>query len=762
MTRVTRVTSFGVLLVHVLLYGLSTQDRGALRTLPHDGGAISCSGDLVCEQSEMLCLPGNMETAMTPVLVPSDLRAETVKKCHNDNCSLCVRVTVEISAAFLTEHNEELGSGDCDDYGPEYDDFDDYDREHDEDEENAEITAVNVYLKLNNSNNGSLLCANLIIAPPTLSCYAMKVSLPLSAVPPTNSSSSTVVGSVAYNCIKVSPGAEMNITSYSYPRYTKILSISHEVPGCTKLDPLDNIWVCDAPVLDFVNESNETSVGIVNGSNRRKAFVRVFYYNYKKNITHSNNTLIGEKRYYIPQSDIVPCMCIQAWYIDLVDAMRYMLCPFRNYPKDLILDKSKLEVKIDKLTSYTHYTLNAPCEVTAEASLCWKSGNPPRCREIPNTRSKVVSQIPYRIKDLEVPHPSLCVQVSVKGKVLHTECLNASVRREFQNEALLCLIERGRCKTLFNMTHQPKIDLAFLEEKLVGDALSDHCIKVLSSAKQNISVCSIDKFMRSRWTWSRVLCLLVVACVLLIILLKVEDLKKWLKSVTAEKPLDEIFKNRRVLILYSPDDPAYEELVRVFSFSLKVELKLDVILDQWDRTEMARVGPLPWYQKQKSDVFEKGGLIILLFSEGARDRYTAWKGQRAEQVVESDPYGSFGAILNCVYPDFLKGRAKGRYLVASFGSNNDVVPDPFGLLPIYTLPLNLIKLLPELAGDNRKILRRKHAKRLSVKISNSLQEPLKACQKTMNRQTVISQDGSELSESPRFDEKVAMELEPLV
>lgn len=227
-------------------------------------------------------------------------------------------------------------------------------------------------------------------------------------------------------------------------------------------------------------------------------------------------------------------------------------------------------------------------------------------------------------------------------------------------------------------------------------------------------------------------------------------------------PPDEIFKNRRVLILYSPDDPAYEELVRVFAFSLKVELKLDVILDQWDRTEMARVGPLPWYQKQKSDVFEKGGLIILLFSEGARDRYTAWKGQRAEQVVESDPYGSFGAILNCVYPDFLKGRAKGRYLVASFGSNNDVVPDPFGLLPIYTLPLNLIKLLPELAGDNRKILRRKHAKRLSVKISNSLQEPLKACQKTMNRQTVISQDGSELSESPRFDEKVAMELEPLV
>lgn len=752
----TRVTFFSVLLVHVLLYGLSTQDRGALRTLPNDGGAISCSGDLVCEQSEMWCIPGDIETAMTPVLVPSDLRAETVKKCHDDNCSLCVRVTVEISAAFLTEHNDELGSGDCD-YDSEYEGYyPEYDE--DEEEESTEITAVNVYLKLNNSNNGSLLCANLIIAPPTLSCYAMKVSLPLSAVPPSNSSNSTTVGSVAYNCIKVSPGAEMNITSYSYPRYTKILSISHEVPGCVKLDPLDNISVCDAPVLDFVNVSNETSVGIVNGKNRRKARVWVFY-SYRKNTTHSNSTLIGEKRHYIPQSDIAPCMCIQAWYSDLVDAMRTMLCPFRNYSKDSILDKSKLEVKINE---FTVYTLNAPCKVTAEASLCWKSGNPPRCREIPNTRRKVVSQVPYRIEALKVPHPSLCVQVSVKGKVLHTECLNASVRREFQNEALLCLIENERCKTLFNTTHQPNIDLAFLEEKLVGDALSDHCIKILSSSKQIISLCSVDKFMRSRWTWSRILCLLVVACVLLIILLRIEDLKKWLKSVTAEKPLDEIFKNRRVLILYSPDYPAYEELVRVFALSLKVELNLDVILDQWARTEMATVGPLLWYDKQKSDVFEKGGLIILLFTEGARDRYTAWKEGRAEQVVESDPYGSFGAILNCVYPDFLKGQAKGRYLVASFDSTNDVVPDPFGLLPIYTLPLNLLKLLPELAGDNRKILWRKQAKRLSVKISNSLQEPLKACQKIMNRQTLISQDGSELSQSPRFDKKVAMELEPLV
>ncbi|XP_072276757.1 interleukin-17 receptor C [Pyxicephalus adspersus] len=752
---------FFILLISPM-YGLGNLEKGALQTLPSDGGEISCTGDLVCEKSEMLCMPGNMETAMSPVLVPSDLRAENVKKCHHDRCSLCVQVTVEISAAFPTEHSEELGSADCD--YEDYEDYEDYD--YYEDEEKVQATPVNVYLRLNNSNNGSLLCANLIIAPPNFNCYTMRLSLPLSAVPPTHNSSSMVVGSLAYNCIKVEPGSEMIITSYSTPRYSKILSINHEVPDCTQLDPQDNISRCERPVLNIVNESNEISVGIINGTNDRHIRVWGFYF-YRKNDTYSNYTLIGEKRHVIPKSDIGPCLCFQAWYTDKLDAFRTMFCPFKNYSVEGILNNSRLDVKFDKRLLY--FTLNARCEIKAEASLCWKWGNPPEFRAIPNTRMMITSQKKNKIENLK-EHPSLCVQVSVKGRILHTECLNSSVRPEVHNEAVLlkkpdrndslCIMEDGGCKYLYNMPRQLRVDASFLEQKLVKDVESDQCLQILHSEKQNVYVCSADKYMRSRWTWSRVLCLLVVACVLLIFLLKIEDLKKWLKSVTSEKPLDVIFRDRRVLILYSPDNPAYEELVRVFAVSLK-ELNLDVVLDQWHRTEMAKINPLPWYQKQKSDAFEKQGLIILLFSEGARERYTAWTEQRTEQFADSDPYGSFGAVLNCVYPDFQKGLAKGRYLVASFSSNSDV-PDLFSLPPVYMLPLNLQKLLIELAGDNVKILKKKQAKRLSAKISDRLRAPLLACQQIGNRQTGNSHDGRDSSESSGFCEKLAVELEPLV
>ncbi|XP_018431590.1 PREDICTED: interleukin-17 receptor C [Nanorana parkeri] len=757
----TRVVFFSCLLVLSSLYGLHAQDRGLLRTLPNYGDTITCTGNLECEQSVMWCMPGDIEKAVTPVLVPTNLRAETVKTCPNDSCSLCVQVTVEISAAFPTEQREELGSGDCDyEYNDQY-----YDQYSDEEEEASEIKAVNVFLQLENLNNGSIVCGNLIIAPLSLSCYTMRMSLPLPAVPPTRSSNSTVVGSVVYNCLRVQPGAEMNIASYTYPRYSEVLSIYHEVPGCTQLDLLDKISSCDFPLLDFVSEANETSVGIVNTTNSREITLWVYYF-YKSNATYSNNTMMGEMRHYIPPSDIVPCMCIQAWYSDLQDAYRNVLCPFKNYSDEGMLNKSKLEVK------FPVYELSAACHVVAEAALCWKSESSPECRVIPNTRKRIVSQEPNEIRGLVVPHPSLCVQVSVKGRILHTECFKANVRRELQNGALLvkeeqkskisvCLVEDGGCKTLYNTTHQSRIDVDFLEEKLVTDVMSDHCVQILSSAKQNVSLCNVDKYMRSRWMWSRLLCLLVVACVLLILLLKIESLKKWLKSVRVEKPLDKIFKNRRVLILYSPDNPAYMKLVRAFALSLQ-DLKLDVVLDQWHRTEMARVNPLPWYQKQKSEAFEKRGLIILLFSEGAKERYTAWEKQSANQVVDSDPYGSFGAVLNCVYADFQKGQTKGRYLVASFGSDGDVVPNLFRVHPAYILPSQLVRLLQELAGDNTKMLGKKQAKRLSGKITDKLHAPLNACLKILNRQTGVSQDGSESSESPGFSGKVTVELQPLM
>ncbi|KAG8536235.1 hypothetical protein GDO81_026834, partial [Engystomops pustulosus] len=129
---------------------------------------------------------------------------------------------------------------------------------------------------------------------------------------------------------------------------------------------------------------------------------------------------------------------------------------------------------------------------------------------------------------------------------------------------------------------------------------------------------------RSKWNWSRALCLFVIACFVLVLILKNENLKKCLKSVTAEKSNGEIFNERRILILYSPDNQEYENLVHVFASSLKA-LQLDVVLDQWHRVKISEMSPVPWYHQEKRLVLEKQGLIILLFSEGAKERYMAWQ-----------------------------------------------------------------------------------------------------------------------------------------
>lgn len=46
----------------------------------------------------MLCLPGAVEPAPGPVLVPTRLQTELVLRCHTEtDCNLCVRVAVHLA-----------------------------------------------------------------------------------------------------------------------------------------------------------------------------------------------------------------------------------------------------------------------------------------------------------------------------------------------------------------------------------------------------------------------------------------------------------------------------------------------------------------------------------------------------------------------------------------------------------------------------------------------------------------------------------------
>ncbi|XP_075039624.1 interleukin-17 receptor C [Mixophyes fleayi] len=733
---------YPLLLALILPTGTSTQGKITLETIPNDVEEVTCTEGLLCESSDRWCMPGDKIIPDIPVLVPTDIRSKTTKKCNGEGCWLCLQVTMDISVAFLSEGDEELGSGDCD--------YDDYYNPDTEEEEEEATSAVNLYLGLNKSNNGSFLCANLYMYNPrSLPCYEVKVEFPVSSVPRGINTSSVKVGSLVYNCVRAVPGSDMTITSYTVPRYFDELIVNHEFPGCPELDAEENILECEVPTMDIVVGEN-VSIGIINGTDRNVKLWRYYNSTFKAN----NTTILrGDQRYSFPKSDIVPCLCFQAWYDNRTDAFRDKMCPFSDYSEETTLSKTSLSVTLGN--NILFYKLSAPCNVTAEFSLCWKSSDQSKCVELPHSRKKILSEQKKAIR-LELLHPSVCAQVSVKGEVLHTNCsLYEGTHQKSYEDAIvlvsdhnstkvsLCLVEESSCNILYNATHQMRSGVGFIEQKIVEDFMSEKCLKIWKTGEGHyVYVCSMDKYMRSKWNWSRAVCLMVIACVLLIIILKNKHLKMWIKSVTAEKSLGEIFRDRRVLILYSPDNPAYETLVQVFASSLK-DLKLDVVLDQWHRVEMGKINPLPWYHQQKSLVSEKKGLIILLFSEGARERYIAWRDRKP---VDLDPYSSFGAVLNCVHPNFRDGMAKGLYVVARFSSSSqNVIPELFKSVPVYTLPLNLVKLLRELAGNSDKKLGRKQVNQLAATITNRLQTPMLVCQDSM------VPDGS-----------VSVELQPLM
>lgn len=715
-----------------------------LETLPSNVQDITCTGDLQCNLSDTLCMLGDIETAAFPVLIPTDIRAKTVKRCDDKGCTLCVQVTMDMSVAFISEFSDELGSGDCGDYEDD-DDFENY-------TEDDDLTNVSLYIRVNKPSNDSLLCANLFIlrlVPASYLCSLVRVSLPQSSVPwRIGTNKSIKVGSVVYNSFNARPGNDFNITSYTHPRYIEELHVHHNLPGCTKLDPNENIVECEAPSLKIFVGRDNMSVGVFNESSARNKTLRVFYKARHRRID-TTHILYGEQRYIFPESDIVLCLCFEVWYNDLADPVRNELCPFTNEAEKKILEKSVLTVEIEGNTLL--YSLSAPCNLSAEFFLCWKPNDHSKCHEIPVTRKEILSEKIESLK-LEHLHPSLCLQVSLKGNVLHTYCLPNNGTNQKINESTVlvskhkhentsfCFVGKNKCITLENATGQITRGALFLEQKLVEDIVTEQCMKIFKAGgNHEFYACNVDKYMRSRWNWSRVLCLLFVACLLLILILKNENLKKWLKSVTAEKSLSEIFNNRRVLILNSPDNQEYENLVRVFASSLK-DLQLDVVLDQWHRVQMSKVSALPWYHQQKSIVFDKNGVIILLFSEGAR----AWQAQDAAQHIHSDPYQSFGAVLNCVQSDFCSEKAKGRYIVATFSPTRpESVPKPFNSVHVYELPLYLEKLLKEIAGVNAKKFGHKQVTRLSNKIRDRLSE--------RDKLESVNSKGS-----------VAMELQPLV
>ncbi|XP_036122881.1 interleukin-17 receptor C isoform X2 [Molossus molossus] len=626
--------------------------------------AAHCSPGLSCHLlgGDMLCLPGSMVSAPGPVLVPTRLRTELVLRCYEEtDCGLCVRVAVHLAVrGHWEEPEDEKQFGRAAD--PEL-----------EEPKNASLQAQ-VVLSFQ--------------AYPTDRCVLLEVQVPAAFVQPGQS-----VGSVVFDCFEAAVGAEVRIWSYTQPRYEKELNFTQQLPDCRGLEVQDSIQSCWA--LPSLNVSADgENVHLVLDVSKGQHFGLSLYWNQVQGPTkpwwHKN--LTGPQTITLNHTDLVPCLCIQVWPLE-PDSIRTSICPFKN---DSHAHRNLWRVAQLQLLPPQGWRLDAPCSLSAEATLCWQAPGGGPCQSLvpPLPRENVTVN-----KVLEFPllkgHPNLCVQVSSEEKLQMQECLWSDSLGPLKDDVLLvetrgsqdnrslCALEPSGCTPLLS---RASTRAARLGEQLLQDLQSGQCLQLWDDDLGALWACPMDKYIHQRWALVWLACLLFVAVLFLLLLLKKDHVKG-------------AARGRAALLLYSADDAGFERLVGTLASAL-CQLPLRVVVDLWSRRELSAQGSLAWFHAQRLQTLQEGGMVVLLFSPGAVALCHEWLQDGMSAPGAHRPHDAFSASLSCVLPDFLQGRASGRYIGAYFDSLlcPDAVPTLFRAVPVLALPSQMPDFLRTLQG----------------------------------------------------------------
>ncbi|XP_049718314.1 interleukin-17 receptor C isoform X18 [Elephas maximus indicus] len=648
-----------------------------------------CSPGLSCHlwDGDVLCLPGTIEPPPGPVLVPTSLQTELVLRCyHETDCDLCVRVDVHLAVHGHWEkpEDEELFRGASD---PEP-----------REPGNASLQSQ-VVLSFQ--------------AYPTARCVLLEVQVPASLVP-----SGQSVGSVVFDCFEAALGGEVQIWSYTQPRYQKEVNLTQKLPALPWLNLSadgDNLRL----VLD-VSEGQRFGLSLywdqVQGPPKPR---------WQRNMT-------GPQNFTLNHTELVPCLCIQMWPLE-PDSIRTNLCPFREDPR---AHRNLWRATRLRLLSPLAWQMDAPCALPAEAALCWRAPGGGPCQPLvpPLPRENVTVN-----KALEFPllkgHPNLCVQVSSWEKLQLEECLWADSLGPLRDDMLLvetrgpqdnrslCALEPSGCTPL---SSKASTRAARLGEQLLGDLQSGRCEQLWNDDLGVLWACPMDKYIHKRWALVWLACLLFTAVLLLLFLLKKDHVKEWLRLLKEDVRWGAAARVRRVLLLYSADDASFERIAGVLASAL-CQLPLRVAVDLWSRRELSALGPLAWFHAQRRQTLQEGGVVVLLFSPGAVALCHEWLQDGASVPGADAPHDAFAASLSCVLPDFLQGRAPGRYVGACFDRLllPDAVPALFRTVPVFSLPTQLPDFLEALQGPGAP--RPERLRERAEHVSRALQPALDCC-----------------------------------
>ncbi|XP_053454741.1 interleukin-17 receptor C isoform X19 [Nycticebus coucang] len=661
----------------------------SLERLVEPQDVAHCSPGLSCHlwDGDILCLPGSIVPALGPVLVPTHLQTELVLRCHQEtDCDLCVRVAVHLAVHGHWEEPEEEEK-----YGGAADQ------------------------ELEKSRNASLQ-AQVVLSfqgYPTTRCVLLEVEVPAALVQPSQS-----VGSVVFDCFEAALGGEVRIWSYTQPRYQKELNLTQQLPA----SPWLNVSTDGDDVRLVLDVPQEQRFGLSLYWKRAQGSSKPWW----------NRNLTGPQIITLNHTDLVPCLCIQVWPLE-PDSIRTNICPFVEDPS---AHRNLWRVARLRLLSPLSWLLDAPCSLQAESALCWQALGGGPCRPlVPPLPWENVTVNKAREFPLLEGHPNLCVQVSSWEEIQLQECLWADSLGPLKDDVLLvetrgpqdsrslCALEPSGCTSL---TSRASTRAAHLGEQLLQDLQSGQCLQLLDDDLGALWACPMDKYIHKRWALVWLACLLVAAVLFLLLLLKKEHVKGWLRFLKQDVRSGATTRGRAALLLYSADDAGFERLVGALASAL-CQLPLRVAVDLWSRRELSAQGPLAWFHAQRLQILQEGGVVVLLFSPGAVALCSEWLQDQAAAPGEHGPHDSFASSLSCVLPDFLQGRAPGRYVGACFDRllHPDAVPALFHTVPVFSLPSQLPDFLGALEGSCARHPRRLEER--AERVSRVLLQALDGC-----------------------------------
>ncbi|XP_060036718.1 interleukin-17 receptor C isoform X3 [Erinaceus europaeus] len=667
----------------------------SLERLSGTQDTVHCSPGLSCHlwDGDLLCVPGSLMPAPGPVLVPARLQTELVLRCYQEqDCDLCLRVAIHLAVHGLPE-------------GPDQD-----------------LYGTDAELKP--EENGSLQAQVVLYfrAYAASRCVLMEVQVPAALVHP-----GRPAGSVVFECLEVALGAEVRIWAYTQPRYQKELNLTQQLPDCRSLEVRDSIENCKAlPWLDVATDGEDVLLHVDISEGQRVGLS--LYWNQSQGPTRPwwHQNLTGPQTISLNHTDLVPCLCVQTpghprrgcsrqganratgaslarvtlgpvsfqvWPLE-PDSVRTSLCPFREDPR---AHRNLWHGARLRLLPPQSWRLEARCPMPAEASLCWQPPGGDTCQPLTPLlpRENVTVN-----KALEFPllngHPNLCVQVHSAEKLQLQDCLWADSLRPPRDDVLLlevqgarenrsfCALEPGGCTPVLS---RAPTRAARLGEQLLRDLHSGQCLKLWDGDLETLWACPMDKYMHQRWVLLWLAGLLLAAVLFLLLLLQ----KGRVKAAA---------RGRRALLLHAADDAAFERLVGALASALG-RLPLRVAVDLWSGRELGALGPAAWVHAQRRLAMQEGGVVVLLFSPAAAALCREWL-QDGAPGAHGPPgtHDAFAASLSCVLPDFLQGRAAGRYVSACFDGllPPAAVPAPLHAAPLFSLPAQLPEFLGALQG----------------------------------------------------------------